>query len=113
MVSKEMKKEKIECEDTNCPIHGSLSTRGRSFIGTVKSLKMKKTAVVSWERKFYFPKYERYGIKRSKVYAQLPSCIDLQVGDRVRIKECRPLSKTKKFAVIEKLENENNKSKSK
>lgn len=108
-----MKRIKTICEDSNCPIHNNLSVRGRSFIGEIKSVKMKKTVVVSWSKKIYIPKYERYGVSSSKISAHLPSCISVNIGDTVRIKECRPLSKTKKFVVVEKIENENDKSKSK
>jgi len=48
-------------------------------------------------------KYERYEKRTRKYSAHLPSCIgDVSEGDRVRIMECRPLSKTIKFCVIEK-----------
>jgi small subunit ribosomal protein S17 len=77
----------------------SLKTRGRTFKGNVVSAKAQKTVTVSWNRRVYIPKYERYQIKRSKVKAHNPPEIGAKEGDEVIIKECRPLSKTKKFVV--------------
>ena len=93
-----------DCKDVNCPFHGKLSIRGRSFVGTVKSSKMDKTVVVEWTRQIYLPKYERYLDKKSHVAAHNPKCIDAKEGDVVRIVECRPLSKTKSFVVVEVIE---------
>ena len=48
-------------------------------------------------------KFERYEKRTRRYSAHLPSCIgELNPGDNVRIMECRPLSKTVKFCVIEK-----------
>ena len=40
----------------------------------------------------------------SRITAHSTPCVDAQVGDMVRIAECRPLSKTKSFVVVEKIE---------
>lgn len=80
---------------------GSLSLRGRVFVGTVISSKMQKTVTVEWERKHYIKKYERYERRRSRVKAHNPESINAQEGDVVKIMECRPLSKTKNFVVVE------------
>lgn len=92
---------KEKCDDENCPFHGKLPVRGRIFVGTVKSAKMEKTVVVTWTRQAYIQKYERYLEKRSHITAHNPSCIGAKEGDTVRIVECRPLSKTKSFVVVE------------
>lgn len=97
------KKIAAECKDSKCPFHGSLKTRGRSFVGTVVSTKMQKSATVEWERRFYIRKYERFERRRSKIKAHVPDCIRLSDGDIARIIECRPLSKTINFVVIENL----------
>ncbi len=105
MVKKEEKKaEKTVCKDKNCPVHSSLSVRGRSFRGKVLSAKMHGTVVVGWERRVFVKKYERYEKKKSKVYAHLPACMEVKEGDVVEIKETRPLSKLKHFVVTAKLE---------
>jgi small subunit ribosomal protein S17 len=90
-----------ECSDPNCPFHGKLSVRGSVIEGNVVRSKMQKTIVVerSFERKV--PKYMRFEKRRSKIHAHNPPCINAAEGDRVRIAECRPLSKTKSFVVVE------------
>ena len=65
---------------------------------------MSKTASVEWSRRFNIPKYERQEKRRSKVKAHVPPCFKLAVGDKVRIAECRPIAKTVKFVVIEKIQ---------
>jgi small subunit ribosomal protein S17 len=94
------------CEDDNCPFHGSLPIRGRTFEGEVESTKLEKTAVVSWEYAEHLPKYERYERRNTRVTVHNPLCLNVQEGERVRIAECRPLSKTKKFVIIERLGHE-------
>ena len=89
------------CEDQNCPFHGKLSIRGKLIRGMVASDKMAKTVTVSWDRKVYVPKFERYEKRRSKVNAHNPDCIDVKKGDVVLISECRPISKTKHFVVLQ------------
>ena len=78
-----------------------LSLRGRVFVGTAISSKMQKTVTVEWERKNYMKKYERYEKRRSRVKAHNPDSMNAQEGDIVKIMECRPLSKTKNFVVIQ------------
>ncbi len=89
------------CEDRHCAVHKHMSVRGRVFIGTVIKDKMNKSIVVEWPRRVLIRKYERYAKKRSRVSAHNPKCITAKVGDRVKIAECRPISKTKKFVVVE------------
>ena len=78
-----------------------LGTRGRTFVGKIKSAKMKRTAVFELERKEFLPKYERYQKRRTKIKVHNPESIGAKEGDIVRIQETRPLSKTKKFTIIE------------
>lgn len=91
------------CTDKNCPHHGTVSIRGRTFTGKVISSRMSKTVNVEWSGKTYVPKYERYQKTRTRVKAHNPECIAAKEGDTVKIGECRPLSKTKQFVVMEKL----------
>jgi len=65
-----------------------------------------RTVIVEREIIKYIPKYERYEKRRRKIIAHNPPCINAKVGDKVRIAECRPISKTKSFVVIEKIEEE-------
>ena len=94
---------KQKCSDAKCPFHGNLSVRGRQFTGTVVSTKMRKTAVIEFERLHFLRKYERYEKRRTKLNAHNPECINTKEGDVVSVIECRPLSKTKNFVVIKKL----------
>lgn len=91
------------CGDKKCPVHSNVIPRGRSFVGVVVSVNPHKTAVVEWERWKYAQKYERYEKKRTKISVHNPACIEAAKGDRVMIRECRPLSKTKNFTIIKKL----------
>jgi len=92
------------CNDPNCPFHGRLSVRGILLEGTVVSTKMRGTVTVLHEYLHYVPKYMRYERRRSKIHAHLPPCMDVKVGDRVIIGECRPISKTVAFVVLGKKE---------
>jgi small subunit ribosomal protein S17 len=93
-----------ECSDPDCPFHGSLSTRGRILEGTVISAKMDKTVIVRRDFLHYVNKYKRYERRHSHIPAHNPPCIAAAENDRVKIAECRPISKTVSFVVIEKTE---------
>lgn len=69
-------------------------------VGTVVSDKMDKTVVVAVENRVSHPKYGKIVVqtKRYKVHDEENNC---HVGDRVRIQETRPLSRTKRWQVIE------------
>lgn len=93
---------KDTCNDKNCPYHGGLKVRGRTFTGTITGLDLNRTAKIEWKRSQYIPKYERYEIRKSSVKAHSPDCISAKKGDIVTIMECRPISKTKSFVIIHK-----------
>ena len=94
---------KEKCDDKNCPFHGELSVRGRVFTGLVVSDKMSKTVVVECEHMYKVGKYERYERRTSKLHAHNPPCINAHVGDKVKFMECRKLSKTKTFAIVQRM----------
>jgi len=98
------KRPRRACSDRNCPFHGALPTRGRALEGVVVSDKMEKTVVVRRDYLNYVPKFKRYERRHSHISAHNPPCMDAKEGDRVRIAECRPLSKTVSFVVVERLE---------
>jgi len=104
VMSMSFKKPKKTCEDRNCPFHGTLSVRGRVMDGVVASSKMDKTVVV--ERKYLqvSTKFVRYERRHGHIPSHNPPCLDVKEGERVRIAECRPISKTVSFVVVEKLE---------
>jgi len=104
MTEASLKKPRKSCEDRNCPFHGELSVRGRLLEGSVASAKMERTVVVRRDYLHYVPKFKRYERRHGHVSAHNPPCLDVKEGDRVKIAECRPISKTVSFVVVEKLE---------
>lgn len=97
----EMKLPEKECNDIKCPFHGKLKIHGRTFVGRIIGTKMKKTASFELARTHHIQKYERYEKRRTRLKVYNPECIDANEGDIVKIAECRPLSKTKKFVIVE------------
>ena len=71
--------------------------------GTVISNKMDKTIVVEQRRRVQHPVYKRYITLTKKYYAH-DEKNECQIGDFVRIMETRPLSKQKRWRVVEVLE---------
>jgi len=74
--------------------------RRKLIEGVVIGDKMEKTVVVQTERKLRHPLYKRVIRQRSKVYAHDENGI-AKVGNRVRLAEARPLSKLKRWRVVE------------
>ncbi len=71
--------------------------------GIVTSNKMDRTAVVTVVERVRHPKYSKTVQRDKKLYVH-DETNDLNVGDRVRVMETRPLSKTKRWRVVEVLE---------
>jgi small subunit ribosomal protein S17 len=71
----------------------------RVLQGVVVSDKGEKTVIVKVERRFMHPLYKKY-IRRSKRYAAHDETNEVTVGMAVRIEECRPISKTKRWVVL-------------
>ena len=71
--------------------------------GIVTSDKMDKTAVVTVTERVRHPKYNKTLQRAKKLYVHDESN-DLNIGDRVRVMETRPLSKQKRWRVVEILE---------
>jgi small subunit ribosomal protein S17 len=92
---------KKKCDDERCPFHGSLKVRGRLLTGNAVSTAGKGFVVVEMEYLHMVPKFIRGERRRSRVSAHLPPCVEVRDGDRVTIGECRPLSKTISFVVVE------------
>ena len=85
MVGLNVQEPETTCDDPNCPFHGTLPVRGQVLEGVVVSNKAERTITV--ERSYYkfIRKYERYEKRKSKI----------------NVAECRPLSKTKHFVLVE------------
>ncbi|NTU76260.1 MAG: 30S ribosomal protein S17 [Alphaproteobacteria bacterium] len=75
----------------------------RVLQGTVVSDKGDKTVTVLVERRVMHPVYKKY-IRTSKKYAAHDEQNRLKVGDAVSIIECRPISKRKRWMVVEEAE---------
>ncbi len=71
--------------------------------GLVVSNKMDKTAVVAVIERVRHPKYAKFVLRTKKLYAH-DETNDVNIGDKVRVMETRPLSKNKRWRVVEVLE---------
>ena len=77
-----------------------VGTRGRTFRGEVTK-KFDTRVVVEFERTVRIPKYERFAKKKTRIHAKIPEEMEVEVGDYVKVSECRPLSKLIHFIVVE------------
>jgi small subunit ribosomal protein S17 len=75
----------------------------KEFVGTVKSDKMEKTVVVTIGITALHPLYKKY-VRRVKTVKAHNEGNDAKTGDKVRILECRPISKEKHWKVVEIIE---------
>ena len=75
----------------------------KTRIGTVVSEKMNKTVVVAVERRYAHPLYGKQ-VTRTKKYHAHDENNEYHTGDTVRIMETRPLSKLKRWRVVEAIE---------
>lgn len=71
------------------------------FLGIVVSKKLEKTAVVNVERSWRHPLYNKI-VKRNKKFI-VHDELGVSVGDKVRIQETRPMSKRKRWKIVEKI----------
>jgi len=71
--------------------------------GLVVSNKMDKTAVVAVVERVRHPKYGKFMMRTKKLYAH-DETNDANIGDKVRVMETRPLSKNKRWRVVEIME---------
>ena len=75
----------------------------RSREGVVVSSAMDKTAVVAVVDRVPHPKYNKFVNQTKRLYAH-DEANDVSVGDKVRVMETRPLSKTKRWRIVDVLE---------
>jgi small subunit ribosomal protein S17 len=87
--------------------HAHVAAGGRAFrkerVGRVTSNKMEKTITVVVDRKVKHPVYGKFMTKSQKFHAH-DEKNECNIGDTVRIMETRPLSKTKRWRLVEILE---------
>ena len=86
-------------------VNSTEAARGhrKQRVGEVISNKMAKTIVVRVERRFPHPKFKKVVTGYKKLYAHDEKS-EAKVGDRVRIEETRPLSKIKRWRLVEVVE---------
>jgi len=72
-------------------------------VGVVSSDKMDKTVSVTVSRRLMHPMYGKF-VKRKKKFLAHDETNDCRIGDKVRIMEIRPLSRKKRWRVVEILE---------
>ena len=96
---KEKSKNKILAVAGKRPI----STRGQIFEGIV-TRKFPKRITIEFDRTVFIPKYERFLKKSTRIHARLPDqfASEINLGDLVKVQQCRPLSKIIHFMFIEK-----------
>jgi len=75
----------------------------KTRIGLVTSNKMDKTITVSVERKVMHPKYGKF-LKQTKKFHAHDDKNECSIGDTVKIMETRPLSKSKRWRLVEIIE---------
>ena len=98
-IKKSVKKPTVN--DSNNPFNGTLTVRGKTFEGIVIKAKGKGTITLQKESPIYFTKFRRYGRSKNRIHAHVPSNLDVKEGDRVVAAECRPISKSVSFVVVE------------
>lgn len=89
-------------EENNAAVEAAETERGarKLRVGLVVSSKMDKTITIAIERQVKHPIYGKYVKKTTKLKAH-DETNDAHEGDTVRIQETRPLSKTKRWRLVE------------
>lgn len=87
--------------DHKCPFTGNVSIRGRILKGICASTKMQRSIIVRRDYVHFVRKYKRYEKRHHNIAAHASPAFIVKEGDVITIGECRPLSKTIRFNVIE------------
>lgn len=100
-------KTKLEAKSENVAVAVNtekVHSHGKVFEGIVKK-KFPKRVVIEFARTVYVRKYERYAMSKTKIHARLPVEMEsnVNVGDLIKVQECRPLSRIIHFVVVQKL----------
>jgi small subunit ribosomal protein S17 len=75
----------------------------KEIIGKVTSNKMEKSITVAVERKVKHPKYGKF-VKKTSTFTSHDEKNDCKIGDVVKIMETRPISKNKRWRLVEIIE---------
>jgi small subunit ribosomal protein S17 len=92
-----------ETNTASTPAQATARGHKKERVGEVISNKMTKTIVVRVQRRFAHPRFKKVVTQFNKFYAHDEKS-EAKPGDRVRIQECRPLSKTKRWRLVEVVE---------
>ena len=76
-----------------------INKTGKTFVGEVVSDKMTNTVVIELEYTSRHPLYKKIVSKNKKIYAE--NNLSAKIGDIVKVRETRPLSKLKRFTTVE------------
>ena len=93
-----------DCNDRDCPFHGTTRVRGKITKGVVVSKKSKNTIIIRFDYVHFVKKFKRYERRNSRLACHLPDCLEheIELGDLVIVGESRKISKTKSFIVLDK-----------
>ena len=80
-----------------------MSSSTRTLTGAVTSASRDKTITVTVERQTQHPKYKKYIKRTTKLHAHDAANV-CKVGDKVLVSECRPISKSKTWQLVEVIE---------
>ncbi len=89
--------------ETNAEANELVRNMRKTRVGVVSSNKMDKTIVVKIERKIKHPLYGKF-VKKSTSFHAHDEKNECSIGDTVRIMETRPMSKTKRWRLVEVIE---------
>ncbi|KAK7197206.1 40S ribosomal protein S11 [Novymonas esmeraldas] len=87
--------------DRKCPFTSNVVIRGRLLRGIVHSTKMDRTIVIRRNYLHFIKKYQRYQKRHKSLAVHCSPAFDPKHGDEVVIGQCRPLSKTIRYNVLE------------
>eukprot|EP00996_Jenningsia_fusiforme_P005107 NODE_6011_length_615_cov_194.351590_g5608_i0.p1 GENE.NODE_6011_length_615_cov_194.351590_g5608_i0~~NODE_6011_length_615_cov_194.351590_g5608_i0.p1 ORF type:complete len:164 (-),score=29.79 NODE_6011_length_615_cov_194.351590_g5608_i0:52-543(-) len=87
--------------DKKCPFTGNVSIRGRILRGIIISNKMKRTCVIRRNYLHWIKKYQRFEKRHKNFSVHLSPCFTPAIGDEAIFGQCRPLSKTVRFNVLQ------------
>ncbi|XQJ30922.1 Ribosomal protein S17, putative [Leishmania guyanensis] len=87
--------------DRKCPFTSNVVIRGRILRGIVHSTKMHRTIVIRRNYLHFIKKYQRYQKRHKSLAVHCSPAFDPKQGDEVVVGQCRPLSKTIRYNVLE------------
>ena len=87
--------------DKKCPFTGNVSIRGRLMRGVVHSTACKRSIVIRRDYLHFVQKYQRYQKRHKNFTVHCSPCFEPKVGDDVIVGQCRPLSKTVRYNVLQ------------